>query len=153
MLWTHIYRTKKQVSRGIQFALALFVTALALQFLVIGIYFPNAQHLVNPWWIVISYLALTVGELLLSPIGLAMITQLAPKRYAGLMMGVWFLGLSYGGLLAGYLGQQADVKKDWINHPEFSNAIYAHAFQNYVWITLAAAIVTLIITPFLLKKN
>ncbi len=149
ILWTRIYRTKKNVSRGLQFALALFITALAMQFLVIGIHFPNSQSLVNPMWIVISYFAITIAELLLSPIGLSMITQLAPKKYVGLMMGVWFLGLSYGGLLAGYLGQQATVKKELINHPEMSNFIYAHAFQNYALITLVAAVVTLILTPWL----
>ena len=98
---------------------------------------------------------ITLGELLLSPIGLAMVTQLAPQKLHGLMMGVWFLGLSYGGFLAGYLGKQASVKPEWINQPLTDNPIYAHAFQNYAWLALAAALITLLLTPWLnrLTKN
>ena len=64
--------------------------------------------LVNPIWVVICYFIITIGELMLSPIGLSMVTQLAPSKFVGLMMGVWFLG-SYGGLLAGVLGKLASV--------------------------------------------
>jgi len=65
------------------------------------------------------------------------------------MMGVWFLGLSYGGLLAGYLGKQATVPTEWVGQPYHTNAIYAHAFQNYVWLAIAAAVIILAMTPWL----
>jgi POT family proton-dependent oligopeptide transporter len=44
-----------------------------------------------------------VGELALSPVGLSATTKLAPRRYAGQMMGVWFLGGSLGNVIAGLI--------------------------------------------------
>ena len=57
---------------------------------------------VSPWWLVGVYFFHTVGELCLSPVGLSMVTKLAPARIVGLMMGVWFLSLSLGNKLGGY---------------------------------------------------
>jgi len=51
-----------------------------------------------------AYLAVTIGELCLSPIGLSMITKLSPKRLGGMMMGLWFLASAYGQYVAGLLG-------------------------------------------------
>ncbi|MBA3658446.1 MAG: peptide MFS transporter [Gemmatimonadales bacterium] len=56
---------------------------------------------VSPWWLVGSYLLQVWGELCLSPVGLSAMSSLAPRRIAGLVMGVWFLALSVGSYLAG----------------------------------------------------
>ena len=56
---------------------------------------------VSPNWLVITYLFHTTAELCLSPIGLSSTTKLAPSRYAGQMMGIWFMGAALGNLLAG----------------------------------------------------
>lgn len=147
-MWKKFHEKKWLISRGLQFTLSLFIIALAMQVLVIGIDFAG-QGLVSPYWVVLCYLLITIGELLLSPIGLSMVTQLAPSKYMGLMMGVWFLGLSYGGLLAGYLAKQASIPAELVNDLGKTNAIYAHAFQNYVLLGLAAAFLTLLLTPSL----
>ncbi len=54
-------------------------------------------------WLVIYYLVITVGELCLSPMGLSLVTKLAPKRLVGLMMGGWFLSTSIGNKLSGFI--------------------------------------------------
>jgi POT family proton-dependent oligopeptide transporter len=149
-MWKKFYEKKILISRGLQFTLSLAIIALAMQFLVIGIHFAG-KGLVSPYWIVICYFFITVAELLLSPIGLSMVTQLAPAKFMGVMMGVWFLGLSYGGLLAGYLARQASVPAEFVNDIVKTNHIYAHAFQNYVYLGLAAALITLLLTPWLNK--
>ena len=56
---------------------------------------------VSPRWLVITYLFHTTGELCLSPIGLSSTTKLAPPRFAGQMMGIWFMGAALGNLVAG----------------------------------------------------
>jgi proton-dependent oligopeptide transporter, POT family len=149
VLWKKLHEKQIIVSRGLQFTLALATIGLALQMLVIAAHHPDGQGLIHPYWIVICYLLITIGELLLSPIGLSMVTQLAPAKLVGMMMGVWFLGLSYGGLLAGYLGEQASVPKEMIHNVWQTNVIYAHAFQNYALLGFGAAILTLILTPWL----
>lgn len=55
-------------------------------------------------WMVVLYLLHTWGELCLSPIGLSLVAKLAPKRFASLLMGVWFLGNAGGYVLTGVLG-------------------------------------------------
>ncbi len=58
---------------------------------------------VSPWWLVVTYLLHTFGELSLSPVGLSATTKLAPARVAGLMMGVWFLAIAVGNFIGGRL--------------------------------------------------
>jgi POT family proton-dependent oligopeptide transporter len=57
-----------------------------------------------PYWLLITYLVHTTGELCLSPVGLSNVTRLAPSRFQGQMMGTWFLGVALGNLLAGLIG-------------------------------------------------
>ncbi len=56
---------------------------------------------VTAMWLVMTYLLHTTGELTLSPVGLSMTTKLAPKKFAGQMMGIWFIGAALGNLIAG----------------------------------------------------
>ena len=58
---------------------------------------------VSPWWLVVTYLLHTFGELSLSPVGLSATTKLAPARVAGLMMGLWFLAIGVGNFIGGRL--------------------------------------------------
>jgi proton-dependent oligopeptide transporter, POT family len=63
--------------------------------------YASAAHPVGPGWLVVTYFFHTTGELCLSPIGLSSTTKLAPPRYAGQMMGIWFMGAALGNLIAG----------------------------------------------------
>jgi POT family proton-dependent oligopeptide transporter len=58
---------------------------------------------VSPWWLTLTYLLHTIGELCLSPVGLSAMTKLAPARIGGLIMGVWFLSMSLGNYIGGRL--------------------------------------------------
>ncbi|RYZ73848.1 MAG: MFS transporter [Proteobacteria bacterium] len=55
-------------------------------------------------WLVATTLVLTIGELYLSPIGLSLVTKVAPARIVSMMMGMWFLSSAFGNYLSGYLG-------------------------------------------------
>jgi POT family proton-dependent oligopeptide transporter len=66
--------------------------------------YASSQHQVSPAWLVVTYLFHTTGELCLGPIGLSSTTKLAPPRFAGQMMGIWFMGLALGNLIAGRVG-------------------------------------------------
>ena len=54
---------------------------------------------VSPLWLVASYFLATVGELMLSPVGLSAFSKLAPARVTGLMMGIWFLTIAVGNFM------------------------------------------------------
>jgi proton-dependent oligopeptide transporter, POT family len=62
-------------------------------------------------WLVASYLLQTWGELSLSPVGLSSMTKLAPRRFVGQMMGVWFTAAALGNLIAGIVGGHVDPEK------------------------------------------
>jgi proton-dependent oligopeptide transporter, POT family len=64
---------------------------------------------VLPYWLILTYLLHTFGELCLSPVGLSYVTKLAPKRFVGQMMGMWFLSLSLGNLAAGLIAGEFDA--------------------------------------------
>jgi proton-dependent oligopeptide transporter, POT family len=57
---------------------------------------------VSPLWLVAAYFVEELGELSLSPVGLSVVTKLAPTRIVGFMMGVWFLSNALGNKLAGW---------------------------------------------------
>lgn len=58
-----------------------------------------------------SYFFQTIGELCLSPVGLSSMTKLSPRRYAGQMMGIWFLASAVGNLIGGLVGGNVDPEK------------------------------------------
>ena len=66
---------------------------------------------VSAWWLTISYLFQTLGELALSPVGLSSMTKLSPRRYVGQMMGIWFLASALGNLIAGLVGGNVDPER------------------------------------------
>src|SRR5438046_9083390 len=63
----------------------------------------TVTHKVSPLGIVGLFFLQTVGELLLSPVGLSTMTKLAPPKLVGLVMGIWFLAAALGNKLAGVL--------------------------------------------------
>ena len=66
---------------------------------------------VSPWWLVASYFFQSIGELMLSPVGLSSMTKLSPRKYVGQMMGIWFLATAVGNLIAGLVGGEVDPEK------------------------------------------
>ncbi|WP_255578493.1 peptide MFS transporter [Chitinophaga sp. sic0106] len=85
---------------------SLGLALLAIGFLIIAFQMkslgPNEKLGVS--WLIIMYLFHTIGELCLSPIGLSLVSKLAPTRFSSLLMGVWFLANAAGYALAGTLG-------------------------------------------------
>jgi POT family proton-dependent oligopeptide transporter len=59
---------------------------------------------VSMLWLIASYLVVSMGEVLISPMGLSMVTKLSPQRLSGFLMGLWFVSTSLGNKLAGVLG-------------------------------------------------
>ena len=63
-----------------------------------------------PTWLVFTYLFHTMGELALSPVGLSAMTTLAPRRFVGQMMGMWFLCTALGSAVAGLIAGSFDTE-------------------------------------------
>lgn len=71
-----------------------------------ALYAKSAKFRVTPLWLIYSYILATLGELCLSPVGLSMVSKLAPAKYATMLMGVWMLTSSFGNFAAGLAGEQ-----------------------------------------------
>ena len=84
-----------------QFATSLILMALGFLILPLGIKLAGVDGRSAVIWLVVSYVLQSVGELLISPIGYAMIGKLAPKQYQGIMMGSWMLVTGLASLFAG----------------------------------------------------
>lgn len=92
-----------QPSSPVKFALGLGFLALSFALMVPAATLTAAGK-VSPLWLVGLFFLQTVGEMLLSPVGLSTMTKLAPVRAVGLVLGIWFLGAAFGNKLASVLG-------------------------------------------------
>ncbi|RMD48366.1 MAG: MFS transporter, partial [Ignavibacteria bacterium] len=60
---------------------------------------------VSPYWLIMTYFIVTIGELHLSPMGLSFVSKVAPPKMKGLMMGMWFGATAVGNYLSGFVGR------------------------------------------------
>lgn len=138
-----------------KFTLGIFFAGLSFLMLGIGTWFPNAEGMISPFWVFLAYFLITIGEMLLSPIGLSAVTMLAPAHLTGLMMGVWFVAYGFGGIFAGLLAQLSNVP-EMVDTLGGKLMIYQHAFLTYAYIAFFVAIALFLmqvgVHQFLRKK-
>ena len=100
-LWIRLASQGREPSSPAKFAFGLIFVGLGFAILIPPARMSEQGALVSPSWLIATYFLHTVGELVLSPVGLSAMTRLAPVRIAGLMMGVWFLASSVGNFIGG----------------------------------------------------
>jgi len=102
--WTFLRRRKKEPSTPGKVVLGVVVTAASMLVMVGAVFAGNSgAEKVSALWIISMYGVLTFGELCLSPMGLSLVSKLAPRRFTALMMGGWFLAVAIGNKLSGVL--------------------------------------------------
>jgi proton-dependent oligopeptide transporter, POT family len=89
--WLWVRLGKRQPSIPQKFSLGLLFSGLSFIVILLPAYFGGTDSLVNPLWLVLSYLVCVLGELCLSPVGLSASTKLAPAAFSAQMMSLWFL--------------------------------------------------------------
>jgi POT family proton-dependent oligopeptide transporter len=141
-LWKWLAIKNKNPSSPTKFALGLMFLSIGFMVLIVGASGVEKGH-VHWFWLVIMYLLHTVGELCLSPVGLSMVTKMAPVKLAGTMMGVWFLAIAIanyiGGALSGYMQEISKASS------------ITNFFMIFVIIPLVAALVLLVFSKKLSK--
>jgi POT family proton-dependent oligopeptide transporter len=137
-LWIWLDRRKLEPSSPVKFSLGLF--QLGLGFLML--YFGAAQAVNGNKaaliWLVLAYFFHTTGELCLSPVGLSMITKLAPARLVGMFMGVWFLSSALANVITGGAVGRLTQKYD-----------FGPVFLGIAGTTGAAALLLFLLSPAL----
>ena len=105
ILFSYLRRRNKEPSTAAKFGMALFISGLSALVMVFAVMSVSSVYLekTSPYWLWGTYFVFTISELLLSPIGLSLVSKLAPARLTALMMGGWFLSTSIGGKIAGVM--------------------------------------------------
>lgn len=114
-------RKNKEPSTATKIAFGLFISALSVLVMVAAVSVTgNGDEKASVWWLMGTYGVVTIGELLLSPMGLSLVSKLSPVRLTSLMMGGWFLATSIGNKLSGILATMWDGYENkahffWVN--------------------------------------
>jgi POT family proton-dependent oligopeptide transporter len=107
-LWTYLGGRGKEPSTPAKMVAAMVLLAIGFVFMVLGAHASDGGALVSPFWLMAAYAFHTWAELCLSPVGLSLVTKLAPLKYASLFMGLWFVATALSELLAGQLAAVTD---------------------------------------------
>jgi proton-dependent oligopeptide transporter, POT family len=142
-LWVALGRRGHDLSSPAKFSFGLLLAGLGFLVMVAAankvIEGGGAAVRVSMLWLVLSYFLQTLGELSLSPVGLSSMTKLAPHRFVGQMMGVWFMASALGNLIAGLVGGHVDPE----NLQEMPQLFQRTAFSLFI----AAAVLGLMVVP------
>ncbi len=114
-------KKEREPSTATKIAFGLLFSALSVLVMVTAVYVSgNGAEKASVWWLMGTYGVITIGELLLSPMGLSIVSKLSPVRITSLMMGGWFLATSIGNKLSGLLatlwdGYENKANFFWVN--------------------------------------
>ncbi len=148
-LYTYHGSRGNDLSMPGKFTLGMFMCALGfLSIAVAGEMFADSQGMVSIWWMVLIYMFQSLGELLISGLGLAMIASLVPQHLMGFTMGAWFLTQAASFVIGGYVASFSAVPEN-VTEPLKTLPLYTDVFQNIGLITLGVAIVMAFTTPAL----
>ncbi len=129
-----------------KFAIGMILCSGAFLILYMSTLYANAAGLVSANWLVLSYLLQSVGELLISGLGLAMVAQLVPQRLMGFIMGAWFLTSAGASVIAGYVASLTATPGE-VKDPLVSLHVYGHVFLQIGIVTAVIAVLMVLTAP------
>ena len=110
--WPRLAASGRDPSTGRKMALGMLALTVSFVLLFLAARRAEAVGRAGLLWMVGAYFFQTLGELVISPVGLSMVSKLAPRQYASALMGVWFLSNAAGNKLAGSIGALAEGHGD-----------------------------------------
>ncbi|MDQ3160803.1 MAG: oligopeptide:H+ symporter, partial [Pseudomonadota bacterium] len=143
-LWVRLGRANPSIPR--KFGLGLIFNGLAFLLLMVALGSMLNEAGQIPFWTLFAvYVIQSIGELFLSPIGLSMVTKLAPLRLVGLGMGGWFLSTGIGNNLSGIFASGVSGE---------TGMTAASALEGYTfgfWVLLGGGVLLFLIAPLIQK--
>jgi len=151
MVYTKMGKNGKDLSMPAKFTLGMFLCSLGfLSLTFAGHFFADTNGKIAGNWLILTYGLQSIGELLISGLGLAMITKLAPQRSMGFIMGAWFMSQSIAMIIGGKIAIIAAIPEN-ITTAASSLPIYIGLFEKIGFVTLGVTVVMLIFVPVLKK--
>ena len=138
-MWVSLGERNKEPSSPIKFVIALGLLAIGFVVMIAAAAAYQQSGPVSVMWLIGAYFFHTLGELCLSPVGLSLVTKLAPVQFGSLMMGVWFLSSVAAGFVGGFFAG---------NYDGMSHTLF---YMIPTGTAVGAAALLLIITPKIRK--
>ena len=129
-----------------KFAIGMVLCSGAFLILPLGAKFASDAGIVSVSWLVASYGLQSIGELMISGLGLAMVAQLVPQRLMGFIMGSWFLTTAGANIIAGYVANQMAIPEN-VTDPLMSLDVYGHVFLQIGIVTAVIAALMILTAP------
>ncbi|MBT6042255.1 MAG: peptide MFS transporter [Gammaproteobacteria bacterium] len=148
-LWITLAKRNLNPSTPVKFAMGVFLAGLGFLSLVAGMRASGDDGMTAVYFIFLIYWVHTMGELMVSPVGLSAVTKLAPPQAVGMTMGAWFLYSGLSNYLAGVIASTtgAETIGGQLSDTAAAKATYAEVYLQVGYIAMGIAIVMLIISP------
>ena len=155
MAWLWIGLAKKNLnpSTPVKFSLGVAMAGLGFLVLVAGMKGSGTAALTPVLFIFLIYWIHTIGELMVSPVGLSVVTKLAPANMVGMTMGAWFLYSGISNFLAGIIARStgAETIGGQITNVAVAKAGYIEVYSQVGFIAIGIAVAMLIVSPLVSK--
>lgn len=149
MLFIALAKRKLEPNSAIKFGLGFLFLGLAFYTFFSMRFSADADAKGSLNVFALGYLVVSFGELFLSPIGMSLMTKLAPKRMSGFMMGMWFLASAYGQYVAGLFG--ASISPGPKSTPVERLHIYTDGYFSFAHYAMIAGVLLIVLSPVLRK--
>jgi POT family proton-dependent oligopeptide transporter len=152
-LWITLGKRNLNPSTPVKFAIGVSFAGLGFLVLVAGMKLSGDAGLTAVYFIFLIYLIHTLGELMVSPVGLSVVTKLAPAKAVGMTMGAWFLYSGLSNYLAGIIASTtgAETIGGQITDVVSAKATYASVYTQVGYIAIGVALVMLVVAPGIKK--
>ncbi len=152
-LWIAHARRKQNPPAPVKFAMGVFLAGLGFLVLVAGIKLSGPAGMTAVGFIFLIYWVHTIGELMVSPVGLSAVTKLAPAKAVGMTMGAWFLYSGLANYLSGVIAATtgAETIGGQLTDTAAAKATYVDVYSSVGYIAIGVAVVMLLISPVIRK--
>ena len=150
LLFTKLAAKKRDFSLPSKFAFGMFLSSLGFLLFKFASYYANSNGLVNGTWVFFAIGFMSLGEIFIGAIGLAMIAKLVPFRIMGFMMGTFYMAQALASILGGFIASLASIPEN-VTNPVQTLPIYTNLFFILGIITLVVSILMALAVPKLKK--
>ena len=152
-MWIALARRRLNPPAPVKFAMGVFMAGLGFLALVAGIKLSGPAGMTAVGFIFLIYWIHTIGELMVSPVGLSAVTKLAPARAVGMTMGAWFLYSGLSNYLAGVIaaGTGAETIGGQLTDAVAAKATYVDVYSAVGYVSMAIALGMLALSPIIRK--
>jgi len=153
MLWSALGRRGRNPGQPVKLALGLYFLAIGYVFMVAGSIGTTPVVRASMFWLTMTYLFHTIGELCMSPTGLAFVTRVSPAHSVSLLLGVWYLSNAIAnkaaGQVAGSIGaiESGEIALPW--YAWFKLGGQADFFLMFLFISAIVGTLVLVLKPLL----